>query len=478
MSSRQPAGASDAQAASDMHERFGSPSPWAFDPWDAITADTGMVTSEEDKALLADSSVVIPMSKAEDAGLPAVRSILGAYEATLQQRSALHLGYPYNLDYHNDDLARFMRYSINNLGDPFVPSNYGVHSRQFEVAVVDFFAKLWKAPEDDYWGYVTTCGTEGNLHGMLLARETFPDGVIYTSKETHYSIFKAANYYRMDIEVIPTLPVGEIDYDVLEKALVANKGRPAIMNVNIGTTVKGAVDNLDRILGTLKTAGYPREQYHVHCDGALFAMMMPFVEDAPELSFTSGHVDSIAVSGHKMLGCPMPCGVTLTLRTHVKKVEQRIDYLNSVDTTIMGSRNGHAALHMWHSLRTKGLEGIKSSVASCMDTAIYLRDELNRAGITAQLNDLSSTVVLERPKHEPFINRWQLACEEDIAHVVVMPNVTRGKVDVFVAELKECIEQHGRTAPKRDDSPLSLLSSEMWSATAQRAAAALRSATA
>ena len=50
-----------------------------------------------------------------------------------------------NLDYQNDELARFMRYSINNLGDPFVTSNYGVHSRQFEVAVVDFFAKLWKA---------------------------------------------------------------------------------------------------------------------------------------------------------------------------------------------------------------------------------------------------------------------------------------------------------------------------------------------
>ena len=139
-------GASDA----NVNERFGTPSPWAFDPWDAITADTTMVTSEEEKALLEASSVTIPMSRTEEGGLPSVTSILGAYEATLQQRSALHLGYPYNLDYHNDDLARFMRYSINNLGDPFVPSNYGVHSRQFEVAVVDFFAKLWKAPEDDY----------------------------------------------------------------------------------------------------------------------------------------------------------------------------------------------------------------------------------------------------------------------------------------------------------------------------------------
>ena len=40
--------------------------------------------------------------------------------------------------------------------------------------------------------------------------------------------------------------MGEIDYDDLGRRLAANKGRPAIINVNIGTTVKGAVDNLDR----------------------------------------------------------------------------------------------------------------------------------------------------------------------------------------------------------------------------------------
>ena len=26
------------------------------------------------------------------------------------------------------------------------------------------------------WGYVTNCGTEGNLHGILTARENLPDG--------------------------------------------------------------------------------------------------------------------------------------------------------------------------------------------------------------------------------------------------------------------------------------------------------------
>jgi histidine decarboxylase len=155
--------------------------------------------------------------------------------------------------------------------------------------------------------------------------------------------------------------MGEIDYDVLTHELHKNIDRPAIINVNIGTTVKGAVDNLDRILRILKTLGIPRERFHIHCDGALFAMMMPFVDFAPEISFEKP-IDSIAVSGHKMLGCPMPCGISLTKKEHVKKVEQRIDYLNSVDTTIMGSRNGQAALYLWYSLRKKGISGIKQDV--------------------------------------------------------------------------------------------------------------------
>jgi len=39
----------------------------------------------------------------------------------------------------------------------------------FEVSVLDWFAKLWQIEKDQYWGYVTTGGTEGNLHGILVA---------------------------------------------------------------------------------------------------------------------------------------------------------------------------------------------------------------------------------------------------------------------------------------------------------------------
>ena len=86
-------------------------------------------------------------------------------------------------------------------------------------------------------------------------------------------------------------------------------------------------------------------------------------------------------------------------------MEQRIDYLNSVDTTIMGSRNGQAALFLWHALRKKGMAGIQAEVQQCMQTAGYLRDELQATGVACRLNDLSSTVVLERPVDPDFIRR-------------------------------------------------------------------------
>ena len=57
-----------------------------------------------------------------------------------------------------------------------------------------------------------------------------------------------------------------------------------------------------------------------------------------------------------------------------------------------------------------------------------------KAGIKAERNELSTTVVLERP-NEDFVQRWQLACEGDIAHVVVMPNITPPVIDAFVDEL-------------------------------------------
>lgn len=69
-----------------------------------------------------------------------------------------------------------------------------------QIGVLHWFARLWEIDQDQYWGYITNCGTEGNLHGILVGRENLPDGILYASYESHYSVFKAARMYRMDAE--------------------------------------------------------------------------------------------------------------------------------------------------------------------------------------------------------------------------------------------------------------------------------------
>jgi len=114
-----------------------------------------------------------------------------------------------------------------------------------------------------------------------------------------------------------------------------------------------------------------------------------------------------------------------------------VEYLASRDATIMGSRNGHAPLFLWYTLNRKGYRGFQKEVQRCLRNAYYLKERLREAKVGVLLNELSSTVVFERPLDEQFILKWQLACQGKIAHAVVMPSVTVEKLDDFVGELIE-----------------------------------------
>lgn len=46
----------------------------------------------------------------------------------------------------------------------------------------------------------------------------------------------------------------------------------------VGTTVKGAVDDLDLVIQILKEVGYTEDRFYIHIDGALFGLMIPFVK--------------------------------------------------------------------------------------------------------------------------------------------------------------------------------------------------------
>jgi histidine decarboxylase len=365
------------------------------------------------------------------------QEILDEFKQHLKERAKHHIGLPYNLDFDHQPLGEFLQFSINNLGDPFVQSNYGVHSRAFEVQVLAYFAHLWKIPLKEHWGYVTTCGAEGNMYGILLGRECLPKGILYTSAESHHSIFKAAVFYRMDIKTIPTQINGEMDYAAFDKVVSENKDRPAIINLNLGTTQYGSIDNVDKVVDILKKNGFNRDDWFIHCDGELFSMLLPYVANQVTQCNFEKPINSISISGHKFLGSNMPCGVVITYNKLVKKLEQHIAYLNSIDTTITGSRNGQAALALWYSLREKGKLVYTQEVQKCLENSNYLVDLLKKNHISAFSYPYSNAVLFEKPQVMDFIKKWQLSIRDTVAIAYIMPNIGRDKIEKFVEEFVE-----------------------------------------
>jgi histidine decarboxylase len=66
-----------------------------------------------------------------------------------------------------------------------------------------------------------------------------------------------------------------------------------------------------------------------------------------------------------------------------------------------------------------------------------LQAMLEEAGVPVMMNRISTTVFFERPGDADLCHKWQLACQGDIAHVVVMPHITEQQLTAFVAELVE-----------------------------------------
>ena len=340
-------------------------------------------------------------------------------------------GYPTNLDYDYSALLPFLQYSGNNVGDPFHDSNYASNSHEFEREVIGEFADLMKLPREQAWGYVTSGGTEGNLYGLYLGREMFPEGIVYFSQDTHYSVVKLLRLLKARNIMVKSQDNGEIDYDDLYETIRINRDVPVIFIANIGTTMKGAIDDLDKVNDILTNLAV--SDRYIHADAALSGMILPFVEDPQPYGFDSG-VDSMSVSGHKMLGAPLPCGVVLTHKRYVSRIARSIELVGVLDTTLSGSRNALTPLMIWYAFQRHGLDGFRSMVKACFNVAKYAEERFNDAGIAAWRNRNSLTLVFPRPSEET-IRKWQMAPSDEIAHIITMPHVTHAMVDALVDDV-------------------------------------------
>jgi len=358
---------------------------------------------------------------------------LKAFYESLEKEEKTFVGYPVNTSFDYSELFNFLSIPLNNVGDPFCSSYYGLDSREFEREVLDWFASLHQAPKDNYWGYVTNGGTEGNLYGLYLARELYPKGVVYYSQDTHYSVSKNIRVLNMENVMIKSRRNGEMDYQDLKNMMSTWRSAPPIIFANMGTTMKEGFDNIEEIKKVLKNLAIP--EYYIHVDAALGGMTLPFIDDAPQFDFTTG-VQSVSISGHKFIGSPIPCGVVLALKSNVGRVSRAVEYVGSLDSTISGSRNGFTPILLWYAIKKYGYNGFKKLVRHCIRTAEYAVGKFNESGIKAWKNEHAITVVLPRPKEE-LVKKWKLAVQDDIAHIICMPQVTKGMVDKIIKDINE-----------------------------------------
>jgi histidine decarboxylase len=212
-----------------------------------------------------------------------------------------------------------------------------------------------------------------------------------------------------------------------------HRDRPAIIVATAGTTMTEAVDCTRSIRRVLRDLAIT--DAYLHVDAALAGLPLALLDrdQRPGFDLADG-ANSIAISGHKFLGTPFPCGLLLTRRSLRDRVGRSVDYIGSVDSTIGGSRSGHAPVLLWYALRHFGVAGLRRRAEQAREVAAYAVARLGEAGVPAWRHPHAFTVVLPTPP-ATVTDRWRLASADGLSHVVCVPGVTRAQIDAFATDV-------------------------------------------
>jgi histidine decarboxylase len=224
-----------------------------------------------------------------------------------------------------------------------------------------------------------------------------------------------------------------------EKAL--DHSRPALVVIAMGTTFKGAIDDqaaIDAVIRKKKPIAVYR-----HVDAALFGGYLPFTEDKDLVNRQKFYFDSIAVSGHKFFGFDEPTGIFITTKKTLSQINPfNVPYLNQAVPTITCSRNALSALKFWWKIKKTGIEGFTAQAKEILANAQYLEVKLKKVNWPVWRGDHSNTVYFKRP-NQAVMKKYGLAPEfdqrlgGDLAHIVVMQNVSRKAIDEIVISLTQ-----------------------------------------
>jgi histidine decarboxylase len=352
--------------------------------------------------------------------------------------------------------------------------------------------------------------------------------IVFYSEDTHYSVVKAVRMLDLTTfyeegskhfngecpingglwpEEVPSSLSGTIIVEDLKKLVqfFLKRGYPILIVLNIGTTWKGAYDDVPVVNNMLKDLGVEfswlwerevkydsglptdkRRGFWLHVDGALGAPFLPFIEMAynqgkidkkgPCFDFRNESVMSIGCSMHKWIGGPWPSGIYMTRTKYVLDLPTP-EYIGSPDTTFGGSRSGFSPIIFWDYLSRMSYEDNMKKALDTVNVAAYLEKKLR--ALEAELQEkfgsdvdlwiarsqLALTVRFRRVN--PTISyKWTIDGEKlvvptskgkeerNYSHVFVMHSVDEERVDEFINDLREASQDNWTNAFPYESHPV------------------------
>ncbi|SER36439.1 L-histidine carboxy-lyase (histamine-forming) [Lentzea xinjiangensis] len=356
--------------------------------------------------------------------------LLHRFATSVQERSRRMAGFPVNLEFDYGPLAPFLSMHLNNAGSPGQASEYGLDTKPFEQAVTAFFIELAGGLPGEVFGHLAHGGTEANLFAAFVARERYPDGVLFASQEAHYSIPKIARLLRVPHVAVDVDERGAMDLTALGHE-IGSRGVPAIVVATIGTTSRSAVDDIPGIRRAASAAGV--DDVFVHSDAAFGGPLAEYGQPRRPWSFPDG-ADSVSISGHKIIGSPLPSSAILVREVDADAIRRPGVAVGSDDDTIGGSRDALSPLLLWYALRELGRDGLAGRVRHCLEVTEHAVRRLAEAGLNPTRFPGGNVVLFDRPDEE-VMSAWHLLDVDGRAHLSVMPHVTTDLVDQLCADL-------------------------------------------
>ncbi|MFD7861598.1 pyridoxal-dependent decarboxylase [Streptomyces sp. NPDC059783] len=336
------------------------------------------------------------------------------------------LGLPDHMGQVVDELAPLLGLFTDHQGDPYDDTRFDDGARAYEKAVLTYFAALAGASLDEAHGCVAASSREALLHGLVMARRGLPEPSVYVSEQAHCDVVRACELLGMNTVRVLARGDGTMDPDDLRLQTRMRRGAGVLVVATCGTPLHGAIDNV----AELRTASAASGPVHIHVDASAGGLAAAHTDLVPPWSLAHG-AHSVTLSGHPLLGLPVPAGVSLVRRGQSPSTNLPITV---PDRLLVGARSGLSALLLWTRLRSLGRAGVAAMVARCQEVAVYALARFEAAGASPERFPGSLTVTFERPARW-VVDKWRLHYSGDRARIVTTGPMSYAAVDELAADL-------------------------------------------